>query len=145
MQFGTQWVFKSVQAAHLASALLGCKARGDRVGGIVFNDHNHLEFKPVNRQKGVLAMLNGLIQLQQQRQTNACRPAPDTLLQGCARLRRLAHPGSLIFLLSDFSQMSDHVSKHLQRLTQHCEVICYHITDPPEKSLPSSSAAQPTR
>ena len=43
MQFGTQFLFKSVQAAHL-SALIAWSARkrGDRIGGLVFNQHTPL-------------------------------------------------------------------------------------------------------
>ncbi len=139
MQFGTQWVFKSIQAAHLSAALAWAATnRGDRVGGIVFNDNRHLEFKPVNRQKGVLALLNGLVTLHNQTTTST----ENMLLDACARLRRLAHPGSIIYFISDFRQLSPAVEKQLQRLSRHCELVGYPISDPFEMALPTAPVAQ---
>ena len=42
MRFGTQLLYKSVQAAHLASLIAwAAKERGDRIGGLVFNQTSH--------------------------------------------------------------------------------------------------------
>ena len=47
MFFGTRLLFKSVQAAHVASLVAWhAKSRGDRIGGVVFNQHSHTELKP---------------------------------------------------------------------------------------------------
>jgi uncharacterized protein (DUF58 family) len=47
LHFGTQLLFKSVQAAHLASLIAWVATqRGDRIGGLVINNRQHLEFKP---------------------------------------------------------------------------------------------------
>jgi uncharacterized protein (DUF58 family) len=50
MRFGTRVAFKSVVAARVA-ALLGWAAvdRGDRVGGLVFDESRHLERRPAAR------------------------------------------------------------------------------------------------
>jgi uncharacterized protein (DUF58 family) len=110
MQFGTQFLFKSVQAAHL-SALIAWSARkrGDRIGGLVFNQHQHIECKPFTRQKAVLSLLNSMIKVQQGAKLGAQTTNQEkiTLGNACARLRRLAHPGSLIFILSEFSQLDE--------------------------------------
>ena len=64
MLFGSQLLFKSVQAAHLASLVAWhAKSRGDRVGGIVFNQHYHAELKPRSRLQGVLHYLHILSQV----------------------------------------------------------------------------------
>ena len=139
MKFGTEWVFKSVQAAHLTAAIAwAAKARGDRVGGVAFSNQKHLEFKPVNRQKGVLTMLNGLIKLHHD--DNAMDD--NMFAESCARLRRLAHPGSIVYIISDFLKLSPIAEKHLKKLSQHCEVIAYHVFDSFERNLPSSSLSQ---
>lgn len=145
MQFGTQFLFKSVQAAHL-SALIAWSARkrGDRIGGLVFNQHQHLECKPYTRQKAVLSLLNSMIKVQQGAQQEAQPTNQDqiTLGNACARLRRLAHPGSLIFILSDFSQLDELAKQHIAQLSKHCEVIAYPITDPFEHQLPQVKMSQ---
>jgi uncharacterized protein (DUF58 family) len=141
MQFGTQFLFKSVQAAHL-SALIAWSARkrGDRIGGLVFNQHQHIECKPFTRQKAVLSLLNSMIKVQQGALTTG--PEQITLANACARLRRLAHPGSLIFILSDFSQLDELAKQHIAQLSKHCEVIAYPISDPFEHRLPHVKMSQ---
>ena len=145
MQFGTQFLFKSVQAAHL-SALIAWSARkrGDRIGGLVFNQHQHLECKPFTRQKAVLSLLNSMIKLQRGSQTSGQGKSQEqiSLANACARLRRLAHPGSLIFILSDFSQLDELAVQHIAQLSKHCEVIAHPISDPFEHQLPKVNLSQ---
>jgi len=145
MQFGTQFLFKSVQAAHL-SALIAWSARkrGDRIGGLVFNQHQHIECKPFTRQKAVLSLLNSMIKVQQGAKLGAQTTNQEkiTLGNACARLRRLAHPGSLIFILSDFSQLDEVAKQHIAQLSKHCEVIAYPISDPFEHQLPQVKMSQ---
>jgi uncharacterized protein (DUF58 family) len=143
MQFGTQFVFKSVQAAHL-SALIAWSARkrGDRIGGLIFNQHQHIECKPFTRQKAVLSLLNAMLKVQQGAQTTEQGQEKITLANACARLRRLAHPGSLIFILSDFSQLDELAIQHIAQLSKHCEVIAHPISDPFEHQLPKVNMSQ---
>ncbi|WP_158968253.1 DUF58 domain-containing protein [Paraglaciecola sp. L3A3] len=141
MQFGTQLLFKSVQAAHLTSLIAwSARKRGDRIGGLVFNQDQHIECKPFTRQKAVLSLLNSMIKVQQQAKT--ANSVQVTLADACARLRRLAHPGSLIFILSDFSQLNDVSQQHIAQLSKHCEVIAYPISDPFEHQLPKVKVSQ---
>ena len=52
MQFGSQLLLKSVQAAHIAALLSwAAAARGDKVGALIFNDGMHRECKPLSRQR----------------------------------------------------------------------------------------------
>lgn len=148
MQFGTQFLFKSVQAAHL-SALIAWSARkrGDRIGGLVFNQHQHIECKPFTRQKAVLSLLNSMLKVQQGAQLDAQTYTQTTSQQvtlgdACARLRRLAHPGSLIFILSDFTQLDELATQHIAQLSRHCEVIAHPISDPFEHQLPQVKMSQ---
>ena len=61
MRFGTRVAFKSAVAAQ-AAALLGWAAveRGDRVGGLIFDETRRLERRPAARSSGLLPLLEGL-------------------------------------------------------------------------------------
>ncbi|GGD55818.1 DUF58 domain-containing protein [Lacimicrobium alkaliphilum] len=140
MHFGTRFVFKSVQAAHLSALIAwAARKRGDRIGGLIYNQSEHLEYKPMTRQKAVLSLLNGLLRLHPQ-QTE--QPAQISFAESCARMRRMAHPGSLIFLISDFSQFDEQARQHLFQLSRHCELVAYPISDPFEHELPQVRVPQ---
>lgn len=146
MYFGSQFLFKSVQAAHLAALVAwSAQKRGDRIGGLIFNQQQHLEFKPMTRQKAVLSLLHGLLQLHkpQQQQPAAQGSEQANFSNACARLRRLAHPGSLVVLISDFQHIDDSAKSHISRISRHCEVVCYPVSDPFEHQLPQVSGVQP--
>lgn len=141
MHFGTQLLFKSVQAAHLASLVAWCAAkRGDRIGGLVFNQQEHREFKPMTRQKAVLSLLNGLRQMHQPHATN--NNEHDSLTEACARIRRLAHPGSIVIMISDFLNFSEKAQQHINRVARHCEVLAYRVSDVFEHQLPHVKTPQ---
>ena len=152
MQFGSQLLFKAVQAAHIAALIAWhAKNRGDRVGGIIFNNQQHNEFKPRSRKAGVLHYLHGLIELQQQAllalateqtandsfntEDNKDKDK-DQFSQNCARLRQLARPGSLVYLITDGQQLSNEAIRHLTHISRHCELVVVKIDDPLELNLP---------
>ncbi|KMT65815.1 DUF58 domain-containing protein [Catenovulum maritimum] len=139
MQFGSQLLYKSVQAAHLA-ALIGwnVKQRGDRLGGLVFNQNQHMELKPRSRQAGVLQYIHALDALSKP----TAEAAQTNFTDACARIRRLAKPGSMVVIISDFQNLTDAAVKHLSQISQHCELKTYRIYDPLELSLPSSNIKQ---
>jgi uncharacterized protein (DUF58 family) len=140
MHFGTQLLFKSVQVAHLAALIAwSASKRGDRVGGLIYNQHRHVELKPFTRQKAVLGFLHGLVDVHA---PNDVQAGDFKLSDACARLRRLVHPGSLIYVLSDFQQLDETCKQHLSRISRHSEVIAYSITDPFEHELPMLSSAR---
>jgi hypothetical protein len=56
--------------------------------------------------------------------------------QALARLRRVAKPGSLIYLFSDFRYLDDDCRRHLSRLGRHCELQAYPLSDPMDQLLP---------
>lgn len=67
MHFGSKLLFKSVQASHLAALVAWhTKNRGDRLGGLVFRDEQHIELKPRSRKAGVLHYLHALTTLNNQ-------------------------------------------------------------------------------
>lgn len=144
MLFGSQLLFKSVQAAHLASLVAWhAKQRGDRIGGIVFNDDIHFEFKPRSRKEGVLHYLHGLVQAHEHSLSkleiqNSTQNKASTFAENCSRLRQLAHPGSLVYLITDGQNISSESIRHLSHVSRHCELIVCQIIDPLEQHLPDS-------
>ncbi|NQY35361.1 MAG: DUF58 domain-containing protein [Alteromonadaceae bacterium] len=176
MIFGSQLLFKSVQAAHVAALVAWhAKSRGDRVGGIVFNQVQHQELKPRSRQHGVLHYLHALKQInnsgvnlvKQNKSQNqevlkhktahktthktehkkdhqaynpAFEPNIETIAfeQNCARIRHLAKPGSLVYLITDANNINPEALRHLTHISRHCELIICLISDPLEHQLPAS-------
>lgn len=137
MFFATQGTFKSVVAAKAAALVTwSANKQGDRLGGMVFNADEHHELRP---QRGKAATLQWLKQLSQ-----ACQWQPDnnTEIQDAgaalARLRRVAKPGSLIFLFSDFRQMGNQAESHIAQLSRHNDIVLFNIFDPMERELPQN-------
>lgn len=170
MFFGSQLLFKSVQAAHVASLLAWhSKQRGDRVGGIVFNEEKHIEIKPRSRQQGVLHYLHSLCEIHQSpcfnknaqqdqsvvhdeksttetQQVNHVKSKTEhsqksAFEQNCARIRQVAKPGALVYLITDAYQLDESCIKHLSLISQHCELVVCLISDPLEKALPKITKA----
>ncbi|MDP2901885.1 MAG: DUF58 domain-containing protein [Methylovulum sp.] len=54
-----------------------------------------------------------------------------------ARLTQHAHPGSLIYIISDFRGLNDKAETHLAKLSQHCDVVLIFVYDPLESHLPA--------
>jgi uncharacterized protein (DUF58 family) len=161
MHFGSKLLFKSVQAAHLAALVSWhAKVRGDRIGGLVFCDEQHIELKPRSRKAGVLHYLHALTTLNNQRKQKIFKEKASLIddeqtldqvatsehvnfEQHCARLRHLAKPGSLVYLITDGHALRDekncaHALRHLSQISKHCELVICLISDPLEQNLPES-------
>ncbi|WP_409439769.1 DUF58 domain-containing protein [Psychromonas sp. GE-S-Ul-11] len=135
MIFGSQFVFKSVQACHLASLLSWqAKQRNDRLGGIVFNQQEVAELKPTSRNKGLMAFLH---QSQILCQKSAFKiPQQQSLFLQLKRLSHLVQTGSQVHLISDFSQLDEACYKLINLLRRHNQVTIWQISDPLESHLP---------
>lgn len=160
MLFGSKLLFKSVQASHLAALVAWhAKDRGDRVGGMVFNQYKHTELKPRSRQQGVLHYLYSLSNIHQASADEQLKTAKTALLNGqlstgdqddkalaqkafdenCGRIRQLAKPGSLVYLITDGTYLSQEALRHLTHISRHCELVVCLIHDPLELELPKSN------
>ncbi|MDG1752172.1 MAG: DUF58 domain-containing protein [Thalassotalea sp.] len=158
MLFGSQLLFKSVQAAHLAALVAWhAKIRGDRVGGIVFNEFQHSELKPRSRQQGVLHYIHTLMTChentlkQSQIQNKTQNSAQNSELaieaeknnqlafeENCLRIRQVSRPGSLVYLITDGHHINQEAIRHLSNISQHCELVVCLVSDPLEHDLPAS-------
>lgn len=137
--FGSKLLLKSVQICHLASLLAwSAVGNGDRIGALLFNDFEHRELKPRNRHHGALGVIEYLSKIHNQglEYFKKNERSPLAFEQACLRLRRVVKPGSLVFVLSDFSQLTPKAVKQLQLLSRHNEIIGCQVTDPLEQALP---------
>ena len=138
MHFATRGVFKSVLAKKIA-ALLAWTAchHGDRIGGQLFFDSHCVEFKPQNGRRAVLHFLNSLVN-PPQFSTGLEPPfGGGDLEPALNRLVHHARAGSLVYLISDFRDLSENAQNHLIKLARHCDVVLLFIFDPLEQNLPS--------
>jgi len=146
MMFGTQLLTKAVQAAHVCALISwSAAAQGDKVGALIFSQTQHKEIKPLTRKRAVLHMCHELIDLHTKNHNDlASKEADDeAFADACARARRLAKPGSLVYLVSDFQHLTERATQHLSQLSRHCEVRAVIVDDPIEHTLPSTSTPQP--
>lgn len=160
MQFGSGLLLKSVQACHLAALIAWhVKKTGDKLGGLLLNQQHIRELKPASRSVAVLRYLHQLIELQNQAvdftmqhnstaahsaAASASLPAssntPPTLAAALGQLRRLARPGSLLFIISDFNGLNGECLRHLQALRLHNEIRICQVNDPMEQQLPAHAS-----
>ncbi len=147
MFFATKGVFKSVQAARLASMLAWMGNRdGDRVGGQVFTDQVLHDYKPQKGRVSVLRLLNDLAEqstppwlientdpIKKGEMINDSPP----LEHAFNRLARHARPGTMIFLISDFRDWDNASRLQVSRMARHSDVAMIFIYDPLEASLPT--------
>ncbi len=139
MFFGTRLAFKSVVAARLAALLAWTVIKqGDRVGGLLFSSTEHNEFTPRGREGGVLPLLAALSHYTREKSRLASKTMSDsgTLSYALQRVRRVAKPGSIVVLMSDFYSMDKDSERHLSRLRSHNDVLVYHLCDPLEVAPP---------
>ena len=132
MQFATRGVFKSVQAARLAGLLAWTALHEDeRVGGQIFTDNGYQIVKPQAGRAALLHFLQALVspKLHQTQQTL-------TLADQLLRLRRYAHPGTRVYLISDFRGFNAESERQIRELSRHCELSLIQVFDPLEASLP---------
>ena len=139
MHFATKGCFKSVNASR-AAALLSWAAhhRGDRLGGLIFGDTTHRELKPRLGRQAALRYVHELVAHPDWQ--NRVR-APDSddeapLAQAMSSLRRVARPGSLVVILSDFLGFSRAAQSYLSGVARHNEVLAVFLNDPLERQLP---------
>lgn len=137
MHFATHGVFKSVIAAKTAAAIgwAACE-HGDRLGGLVFSERTHHELKPQRGKTAVLQLINQLDRIQQHH--NPSEVSAINAEQALARLRRVARPGSLIFLISDFRQLGEKARSHITQLSRHNDIVMFFIYDLLEAQLPQA-------
>ena len=139
MFFATRGAFKSVIAAR-AAALIGWAAiqNGDRIGAFLFNGGHH-ELRPLGGQRGVMRLIRQLVAATDPATALASQHVEAQtghLNAALLRLHRVARPGSLVFILSDFYTIDTDTRRHLQRLRAHNDIVACQIVDAVELAPP---------
>ncbi|KLV10287.1 DUF58 domain-containing protein [Photobacterium ganghwense] len=137
MQFGSQLMLKSVQAAHFASLLSWLAvSEQDRIGAMIYTGSTLIECKPTARQQGPLRVINALIDAHRQHlMLSHSATQPQTRLPFADALKHLHHlcpKGSEIVILSDFYQLAMTDKRRLSQLRQHNRIQFVQLFDPLE-------------
>ena len=145
MFFGTRNCFKAVLASKLAALLAWSSVQhGDRVGYLVFSEHQHTELRPA---RGKHTVLNFIQRLDSHPAWERGEPAGDDAdvgLRALTRLRQVTRPGSLVILLSDFRFVDPACRAQLVQLARHNDVLMIHTFDPFERRLPEQGVYRVT-
>jgi uncharacterized protein (DUF58 family) len=145
MMFATRNKFKAVIATEIATLIAWNSAKNnDRVGGLIFSADEHVEIKPRRGKTAVLDFIRHCTKHQTWLPSAANDKKTNTdnhnMASAIARLQRVTHPGSLIFMLSDFREMDEKALSHLANISRHNDVVLIQITDPIETELPASGS-----
>jgi uncharacterized protein (DUF58 family) len=145
MFFGTRTCFKSVLAARLAALLAWSSVHhGDRVGGLLFSESHHLEFRPKRGKAAALHLIQQLASHPAWTQQRQSTDKSDAAAEALNRLRHVTRPGSLIILVSDFRFLDDSCRNHLSQLAKHNDLVLLFTHDPLEQALPPAGRYQLT-
>ena len=140
MFFGTRNCFKSVLAAKIAALLAWSGVNhGDRLGFLVFSEHQHDEFRPARGKHTVLHFIRQLVAHPAwERETLPADADGASGLRALGRLRQVTRPGSMVVLLSDFRFVDADCRKQLLEIARHNDVVMIHVYDPFERELPDA-------
>lgn len=141
MMFATRNKFKAVLASEIASLIAWSAAtNNDRIGGLIFSATEHVEIKP---RRGKTAVLDFIGRCTKHHGWQPGKPGSETKTDkstAISRLRSVTHPGSLIFMISDFHDLNEKAFAHIANISRNNDIIMIKVTDPIEISLPKSGS-----
>jgi len=146
MFFGSRNAFKSVTAAQAAAIFCWLAIdNGDRVGGLVYADGEHSLVRPRRSRRSALHMLNQIHLYNNALADSTGRGRLERrdatgetgLANALGQIRRIAKPGSTLYIISDFSSIDDAGMRYLYQISRHNNVVCCFVYDPLEENLPA--------
>ena len=117
---------------------------GDRLGYLVFSEHQHIEYRPARGKRSALHFIQQLVRHTAWDAEQPPLPGRDHELKALIRLRQVTRPGSLVILLSDFRFLEDQCRRQLVELSRHNDIVMLHTSDPFERDLPDTGRYQVT-
>ncbi len=138
MFFGSQRFVKSVTAAHAAalSAFYTLK-RGDRSGGLVFNEEGYDYISPKRSKSLVQHFLQCIVE------RNKILPLRKTVSPNTSLLNKMLQRTRssithdyVVTVISDFSMIDAETKMNLRNISYHNDVILVHVFDPMDAGLP---------
>ena len=144
MFFGSKVCFKSVLAAKIAANLAFCAINTkDKLGGFIITDEEEIEC-PIKASSTSLAKFLGQIAMATTKALSirhAKTQTNNSFKNIFQRILLKAHPGCVVFIISDFWQFDDDLKPLLFKLKKRATIYALNITDPLEQSLPSLGIA----
>jgi uncharacterized protein (DUF58 family) len=140
MFFGSTRAMKSVAAAE-AAALAAWRVfqAGDRVGAIVFDDHDIVEIAPHRSRSRVMQILQAVVEKNHSLRANTdLTPNPAMFNHALERALRVAKHDHLVGLITDAFGADPESERLVTLLSAHNDVISVFIFDPLETQLPDS-------
>jgi uncharacterized protein (DUF58 family) len=140
MFFGSQQRMKSVVAAEVgAISAWRVLSVGDRVGALVFNDHEVSVIPPHRSRERVMQILKQVTEKNQSLSAGSdLKPDPDKLNEVLKQAGILARHDCLVCLITDADGINADTRKHITRLAEHNDVLTAFIYDPLEKDMPAA-------
>ena len=144
MMFATRNKFKSVIATEIATLIAWSAANNnDRIGGLIFSSDEHHEIKPRRGKTAVLDFIGRTTKHKAwtaDKNTSGHKDSKRNMVTAISRLRKVTHPGSLVFMISDFRGLDEKAYSHLANVARHNDIVLIKITDPIEVELPDSGS-----
>ncbi|USD19886.1 DUF58 domain-containing protein [Microbulbifer variabilis] len=140
MFFGSHRAFKSVAASGIAAALGWAGLQhSDRIGALLFSDNDIDTVRPKRSHHAVLAMIHSAVDRASKLQSPIAENGSQSMQTLLEEARRIARPGSALFLISDCHDLNQDCSQSLYLLSRHADLQVLRITDPLEQHLPDQS------
>lgn len=141
MFFGSRLAMKSVTAAQAAAIgawrILNV---GDRIGGVVFNDHDIVEVRPQRSRRNVLQLLSHVVVKNQALGVGrSITSVPAMLNRALDQARHLALHDTTVIIISDFDGADTATRQTVGHLAQHNSVVALLVHDPLQSDLPPSA------
>ncbi len=138
MFFGTLHCMKSVTAAEIAAATaFMILKKGDRIGGIVFDDTDISEFKPQRSRHALYSLLKGIeeknLALKADTPPAECPMPLNTPLRAASRIARHDH---LLIIVSDFDGVNDETLQHITNMARGNDICLMLVHDPWSMNMP---------
>ena len=133
-----QWVFSEEGPFEVLSAVFwAALGHNDRIGGLVFGDHEHHEIKPRRSKQSLLQLLNRLSRANQALHGDASAER-DAFGLALRRAREVLRPGSLVIILCDERALGDAAEQQLTLLARHTDLVLLPVSDPLDHALPTA-------
>ncbi len=137
MFFGSQWCFKSVFAAQVATVVAWIAYNNsDRIGALLFGDRRQGDIRAKRSKHAVLDLQHQLVEFNRELVGPMPIAGGTSMLDMLTETSRIARPGSLVILLSDFHDFSAECREPLSQLAKRSDVMALHVYDPLERQLP---------
>ncbi|WP_086932454.1 DUF58 domain-containing protein [Agarilytica rhodophyticola] len=141
MFFGSRHTFKSVYAAKLATVIAWTALQNnDRIGALIFSDSEQTDSRARRGKHAALSIVHQLFEFNHRLNSPIGQSIDNSLEEMLNDIRRIAKPGSAVFLISDFHDFNRRCQEPLSILARHNDVTMLQVYDDLEKNLPANKS-----